>query len=318
MLQIADDEPRDTAQAPDFTPPSTAEHKAYKVFEYSVSCINTYSERALSAQTRYLQWVDPQTGPTGHERHIYGVYTLFDNGERCLNGVTEAANVEPSLPDVEQAASNYIKALQTLAPLLVEANRYYERESYRDDAMAAGKALHQPLMTAFKAFAAADEVLRDHLDTLQAEARNEKLARLEGIPTLKTHLLIERVMQQALAVMQSVETFHVVNNLYVGDDNEKFVELAQTLESTIDQLVAHSPEAGESLPDESDLDSFVQAAEDYLEPLSKLRRRVQSNERFSPHDVQARLGQSSEWMLDGSVGQVKRDYNELVDDYNQL
>ena len=42
-----------------------------------VGCVNRLSARAYDSRKRYFSWA-AQSGPTGHERIIYGLYTIYD------------------------------------------------------------------------------------------------------------------------------------------------------------------------------------------------------------------------------------------------
>ena len=79
-----------------------------------VGCINRLSERSYDSRARYFSWVGKE-GPTGKERIIYGTYTIYDSSG-CKKSVEEANAVEPHLPDLEAAASAYVKSVVTLEP----------------------------------------------------------------------------------------------------------------------------------------------------------------------------------------------------------
>ena len=50
--------------------PPVAKMNAY------VECVNRLSERSYESRKRYFSWAAP-SGPTGHERIIYGTYTIL-------------------------------------------------------------------------------------------------------------------------------------------------------------------------------------------------------------------------------------------------
>ena len=102
--------------------------------------------RASDSLDRYKSWVNMRTGPTGRERVIYGLYGVYDvRGERAA--AESALQAKPLLPDLDDAMRAYIAANDMLAPVLNKANGYYEREDYKIDHMAEGKALHQQIVT---------------------------------------------------------------------------------------------------------------------------------------------------------------------------
>src|SRR5581483_3466708 len=124
------------------TPPSPDQSLTQKLNAY-VGCINRLSERSYDSRKRYFSWA-AQSGPTGRERIIYGTYTIYDTSD-CKKNVEKANALEPRDAELEAAASAYVTAVTTLAPLLKEADDYYTQQDYKDDKMAKGKALHPRL-----------------------------------------------------------------------------------------------------------------------------------------------------------------------------
>ena len=99
------------------------------------------SLRAVQSLDRYKSWVNMKTGPTGRESIVYGLYRglRHDEGSRKrLRG----PDPEPLLPELDAAMRDYIAANAALGPILNEASAYYERDDYKTDRMAGGKALH--------------------------------------------------------------------------------------------------------------------------------------------------------------------------------
>ncbi len=120
-----------------------------------VGCINRLSARAFQSRARYFSWA-AKSGPTGRERIIYGLYTIYDTSD-CAKNVDKANALEPHDAELEAAASAYAKAAAKLETLLKEADDYYTQQDYKDDKMAKGKALHPRLVAAWDAFASADK-----------------------------------------------------------------------------------------------------------------------------------------------------------------
>src|SRR5688500_10011367 len=53
-----------------------------------VGCINRLSARSYDSRQRYFSWVSKK-GPTGKERIIYGLYTIYDTSD-CRKNVEKA------------------------------------------------------------------------------------------------------------------------------------------------------------------------------------------------------------------------------------
>src|SRR5262249_12821723 len=129
-------------------------------------CLTYESERAWSSYYRYLSWVNPQKGPTGHESHIYGLYSVSDP-KNCAEKLAAAERTGGPLPE----GHRYVAALRSLADLTGRADVYYDSGDWKDDRMAKGKQLHKPLMDAYGELATADRGLRALLDA-DADARD--------------------------------------------------------------------------------------------------------------------------------------------------
>jgi len=140
--------------------------------EASVGKMNAYvallnrSLRAVQSLDRYKSWVNMKTGPTGRESIVYGLYQVYDTTKETERA-TAALTQPPLLPDLDTAMRDYIAANAALGPILNEASAYYEREDYKSDRMAGGKALHIRIIAGATPFLAA----RARADTA---FRNEK------------------------------------------------------------------------------------------------------------------------------------------------
>jgi hypothetical protein len=133
--------------------------------------------RASESLDRYRSWVNMTTGPTGHERIIYGLYDVYDTTREAA-AATAALTQEPILPELDSAMRDYIAANAALGPILNEANGYYERADYKVDKMAEGKVLHAKIVAAAGPFLAS----RAKVDELvRVEKEKVDLARLDAI-----------------------------------------------------------------------------------------------------------------------------------------
>src|SRR5215469_17767132 len=88
---------------------------AAKVQPY-IACLNRHSEQAFASRDRYLSW-SAKTGPTGKEKIVYGVYTLYGPTD-CMRGIEEANKMEPRDAALEKAGSAFSEALFDLAAAL--------------------------------------------------------------------------------------------------------------------------------------------------------------------------------------------------------
>lgn len=266
-----------------------------------VECINRLSARSYDSRARYFSWVGKQ-GPTGKERIIYGTYTIYDTSG-CKKGVEQANALEPRLPELEAAASAYVKAVVTLEPLLKEADDYYDQENYKDDGMAKGKALHPRLVAAWDAFAAADQALRGGLDVLQDKRAVQRLAEIESTEGRKERWHVEALMIKAKRVMrtESANPPDLAGITAAVSDYEEIVKATEAY--------AAGNKGGKIGS------SFINAAKEYLTTAKQLMRRVRDKVPYSSGD-QMMLNSGGGWMVQGSPARLMRDYNQLVSSYN--
>jgi hypothetical protein len=142
--------------------------------------VSRTTERARDSWERYASWVNMKTGPTGKERYIsYGLYDTPD-----ISGLaTEARGafrMKPDTPALDLAISTYIGSYEALAPVLNQASAYYEREAYRKDGMAEGKALHTRMVPLAEAFLAKREAMLQELRPFVRVAEGKEVADIEA------------------------------------------------------------------------------------------------------------------------------------------
>ena len=163
------------------SPPAIAPDKPAPIgpkLQPYIGCVNRLSERSYSSRDRYLSW-SKESGPTGKERIIYGLYTIYDTSD-CRKNVEAASVIAPKNEELEKAGAAYAAAVGALEPLLKEADDYYTQENYKDDKMAKGKAMHPKLMAAWASFATADTNLRGVVQKLNDISQMEELAEVEN------------------------------------------------------------------------------------------------------------------------------------------
>ncbi|MCL2714714.1 MAG: YiiG family protein [Alphaproteobacteria bacterium] len=146
----------------------------------SIVCLNNLSQDIYRSRARYFSWVS-DTGPTGREKHNYGIYDIDNLGRPfdCLELLEMTNSIAPHFPDIEAEAAAYVSAARKLRPLVCEASAYYDQHRYRDDALEKGKALHPRLVAAFDEFVAADQRLRLVIDPVNDARARQDLVTIE-------------------------------------------------------------------------------------------------------------------------------------------
>ena len=88
--------------------------------------------RAQESWNRYASWANVKTGPTGKDRIVYGLYSLYDVRE-LIEKARAATAQPPAYPALDETVKRYIAAYEALAPVITEADGYYERKALERD-----------------------------------------------------------------------------------------------------------------------------------------------------------------------------------------
>src|SRR5579872_2926311 len=172
---------------------------ATKKFNAYVEFLNR-TLRASESLDRYKSWVNMQTGPTGRERIIYGLYDPYDTTREAA-AATAALTAEPLLPELDAAMRDYIAANATLTPILNEANGYYERADYKVDKMAQGKILHAQIVAAAGPFLAARAKVDALITVEKAKVDQARLDMIEKHDGRSAPWHVANVMMKARRVV---------------------------------------------------------------------------------------------------------------------
>jgi hypothetical protein len=268
-----------------------------------IECINRLSQRAHASEARYKSWA-AESGPTGKERVIYGVYTIYDPSA-CAAAVEKAAAMEPKDEALEKSGTAYIAAVKALDLVLKEADNYYAAGDYKDDHMAKGKTLHPKLMAAWQAFDKTDAALRKEVEIRNDQVQLEELAEVEKKEGKQAHYYVLNLMIKAKAVVRTE----------LGDekpDLSKITEVLSAYEAAIqdiDQYDSANPKQIGSLF-KSNAKKFLKSGKEYM-------RRIRDKKPYTSGEKMMLSQQGAGWMVEGSPASVNRDYNDLVDSFNR-
>src|SRR5712664_3686763 len=65
---------------------------------YITQCVNKYSSRVMDSYRRYASWIrDVESGPTGKENLVYGLYDIGGDGHDCVDAIKKARSIEPAV-----------------------------------------------------------------------------------------------------------------------------------------------------------------------------------------------------------------------------
>ena len=294
--------------APAPAPAPAAADPSAKLNVY-IDCFNETHERANQAMERYASWVkDMKAGPTGKERTVYGTYTILEHTlAKCNQPVLNAIAAQPALPELDAAAKAYAETIQAWGKTLVEADKYYSRENYKDDQMAQGKAMHPDIVKNYDAYNAATKAFSAAL-----EAENDKvhLAELAAVEKAEGRKYQYWHMSTMIAAKQLV-------NLIAEDkfDVEAANAKLKAYEQASDSLVKYTKEPGAQAP--MTFVAMEHLYEQFLVAAKQRIRRVRDNQAYSSGE-KMNLSNGSGWMVEGSPDHLVREYNQLIENSNRM
>ncbi|MEO0325203.1 MAG: DUF3829 domain-containing protein [Myxococcota bacterium] len=262
-------------------------------------CFKRYDARVLASRARYRSWVDFEEGPRARARHVYGLYTFADP-TTCAESVAAAALLAPLDAALDVPARAYVRALEALHPVVEEANRYYDRGDYEDDAMARGRALHGSLLERFDGYLAARETLLRAVEPRLSAA----LAGVAGglaAGDVRGRLVVDTLRSaRELAGMANVP-WRELERI----DGEAFEVTVEGYQRQLDELEALGLDGG------PDLGPYLQSSQAFAQALSALRRRVERGGGWSTGNRMMLSGVASHWMVEGAPGAAMARYADI-------
>lgn len=158
------------------------------------------SLRASESLQRYDSWVDMKKGPTGKEKVIYGLYSLYDVRDE-IAAVEKAAKAEPRMAELDAAILAYVETYEQLAPVIEKANKYYERLDYKSDKMEGGKAFHKEIAALATTYTERRKVADLALRKEKVKLDLASLSALEKSEGRKSRWHVRNIMIHAEAVI---------------------------------------------------------------------------------------------------------------------
>jgi hypothetical protein len=299
------------AAAPAAAPKASAESAIDSVggkLQGYIECYNQLDGRAQRSISRYASWVrDMKAGPSGNELVVYGLYEVDTEGvAKCSKVFTQVAAAKPALAKLDAAGATYISALAAMDKLVSEAYTYYDRENYKDDKFAKGRALHAPLVSSFEVFTQASNVFSAALDVENDAMLDAQLAEVEKTQGRKLTYFRMALMRKAKQLAGTIgeETFDAV----------KAGEQLANYEKITDEALAFAKANSGDVP--TGWSSVASASEEVRKSAKERVRRIRDKVPYNEGEKMM-LKPGSAWMVDGSTEKFIKAYNGLVDASNR-
>jgi len=285
-----------------------------KLEEYLKGCLNNYvRNRFRDSADSYLQVVDEKKGPSdAHTPNLQKVPPA--EVDECTQAAAKGKGMAPALPELDNAVAAFAAAIKAGAPLLNDAEAYYDQKDYKDDKMAKGHTLHPQLVALFK-----------NVNSL-SRAMSEAFAKQKGpLDARELERLKAKGPKVAYLTKRSVMDSDVFANLSNVKSVKEFYALpAPELQAKVDILAQDYAELkalvdakGKDLEGTSGVDSYAGDLETYLKTAKEVTRRVRDQTKFTNSELE-RLGTGAGWMTDGSPDKLDRDHESLIRSYNQM
>ena len=232
------------------------------------------TERAVDSWERYASWVNMKTGPTGKERYIsYGMYGLYDLAGLFKEARAAAAR-KPDTPALDRVVQRYLDAYEALAPVINQANDYYERKKYQIDKAAEGKALHARMVPLANTFLTSRDAMMRELRAFTREAEQQELAAIEAREGRSRAWQVAQVMHAANVI---VDVFPRARPVVMSADeiDEKIMAIGpNTSGAKLDEIIAGvKPPAAAAV----NIGLFDKALKEYAAAVEMFDRFAQAN-----------------------------------------
>ncbi len=272
-----------------------------------IDCYNANNRPIRQVMERYASWVkDLEAGPTGKERNVYGLSSIDESDVEKCEAAVKAAKTPPALADLDTAATAYVEAVKAAAPVVNEADTYYDRKDYQDDKFANGKRMHAALWKSLVAFDGASDAFSKLISAENDKRLDRELADVEKVQgkNLLWHKMVASRMAKQLA-----------NTLEEDEFDTKQAE-ADVLAFTnhVDATLAYAKAHDSKKPHSWSM--FERALTGFLDAAKTRMRRVRDREAYSSGEKITM--QSAPQVVRGHPAQVSQAYNQLVENGNGM
>jgi len=217
--------------------------------------------RASESIERYRSWVDMDKGPVNKNR-AFGVYELYDVTD-LIADATDALGKEPKLAALDPSMKAYLEAYSRLAPIIDEANSYYESKDYLDDNLARGREIHTRLVPAAKTFLAAREKVEKDFQAERARLALMELAAIEAAEGRKANWHRVNLMLAARRIVD-----------HIPDDGKPVIDMASFEENVAAYGDAYKEFVTYKKADPQALRSMQGALQSFLAASRELREAI--------------------------------------------
>jgi hypothetical protein len=255
----------------------TTEYELRDKLDPYVQCLNAADRPILDNAKNYHQiYADAIELPS--KKHFDGRFdgfhpiddTNYEQTRSCVSTLRENAKKSPSIPNLDKAVTEYASALETLIPLMSDADHYYKQQENSDDKLAKGRALNDKLQPQLNRLYELSNLVRSEVVEQKHKQSLMRLARMERTDGKNFPWHAENVM------MIARRSFDASRDAESGEvDSETLADAEASMQQAYDAAraygQAHRDEKSTSghRPMWFQLDHSAQA---YLKSLKSIRR----------------------------------------------
>jgi hypothetical protein len=280
-----------------------------------VEVINGLSNPIVRSYKRYLEWVNPQLGPTGREINVLGLYRIYQVTE-LLDKILTAKTLPPHQPEVDALVDDYVAAAMQVTDEVNVAEAYYSLGKYKEDGLDKGRVMHEPLMEAFKVFDSINTRLVSAYQQLRLAYKQQQIAQYQA-DGKQARVLVESALIQADALDYYVRqsNYTLLGKFELIDTNRVDAMVAE-IEPVVQELGTYVADKPEEVKQEfgGDGNRLVQV---YVLQLNTL---VNAAKTLSAKVLGKQSFDSilSAALVEGSPENISAKYNEVAEAYNAL
>jgi len=274
-----------------------------------VECYNGFEKSRKNAVKRYFSWVkDPKQGPTGKERHVYGIHKIH-HFDRCRKSVDEASKISVELKELNELAKlmeTYVGAGEKMVALVEKMHRYYEDEDYKDDKFAKGNKLHQEFMKSLSEIEPLAQRFQQVLMNAEDILGNQRMEYYKKNYGEKVRYLLMKTQVEAKRFVEIVQKEKDAEK--VGKALDDLIKTHKALGDYIDK---NEKEVKDSVGQGSTLKRFVSGSRELITK-GKIYSRALSKAAKNPQNIDKFLRNAFGGRIRGKGSEVMRIYNDRI------
>ncbi|MEZ4373752.1 MAG: DUF3829 domain-containing protein [Polyangiaceae bacterium] len=271
-----------------------------------VYCINHVNDRIRDARKRYHSWVDPEKGPTGKERNVYGLYDVEPSILKACKDKLRNNKQLAGYDSLTKLAGPYEQELDKLTPKLTAANTYYEDEVYKEDGFAKGKQLHKDLEASFKSFFAAAKAFEDEEDRIGDERAAQNLVEIEKEEGKGLHYWHRKTIMDAKKVI-----------VLIGAEEEDLVKEEAALDELDKSVKALNDAEAKQRKQPFMWAMFEDKPDEFAKQARSHWKRLKAKTKYTRREA-AMIDQGVGARVEGSRDAVFETYNKMIDGSNAV